>query len=337
MRITKRGIAKRLIGYPAALLLAIGALWAVSIRMPGRSHSAPLDPLSPALQESSEQLRRHVNVLARDIGERNYLRNHALDSAADYVHATLASLGYPVREQSYMVDGKTYRNIEATLIGRTRPNEIVVVGGHYDSVVGSPGADDNASGTAGTLELARLLRDTPLDRTIRFVGFVNEEPPFFFTENMGSRRYALAARQRGDDIVAMLSLETIGYYLDAPNTQRYPPILGAFYPDRGNFIGFVGNVGSRSLVHDVVKSFRSVARFPSAGSAAPKQIPGVSWSDQWSFWKEGYQGVMITDTAPFRNPNYHEVTDHPDSVNYDHIARVLDGVKFVVVELATRR
>lgn len=336
-RLTKRGLIKRAIGYPAFLLIAVAALWIVSIQMPGRSFDGPLPPLSAEQLEIQRRMRAHVDMLAGRIGERNYMKLRALDSAATYIKMTLDSMGYATQEQSYVAGTATYRNIEATQSGRTRPNEIVVVGGHYDSVYGSPGADDNASGTAAVLELARLLKDRPMDRTVRFVAFVNEEPPFFFTEDMGSLRYARAARARGDNIVAMLSMESMGYYSDQPGSQRYPPILGSFYPDRGNFIGVVGNVGSRSLVRRVVGDFRQFASFPSAGSAAPKQIPGVSWSDQWSFWKVGYDGVMITGTAPFRNKNYHERSDRPDSLNYGHMARVVDGVARSVESLASSR
>lgn len=332
--LTKRGLVKRAIVYPAALVVLFATLWIVSIQMPGTSFEGPLPPLNAKQWELEQRLRAHVEMLAGRIGERNYKKRRALDSAAAYIQTMLSSLGYTTEEQPYVFDGATYRNIEATIPGRTRPNEIIVVGGHYDSVFDSPGADDNASGTAAVLELARLLKGQPLDRTVRFVAFVNEEPPFFFGEDMGSRRYARAARARGDDIVAMISMETIGYYSSAPGSQKYPPILGWFYPERGNFIGVVGNIGSRSLVRRVVKDFRSFASFPSAGSAAPKQIPGISWSDHWSFWKEGYDAVMITDTAPFRNKNYHELWDRPDSLNYDHMARVVDGVARTVESLA---
>lgn len=335
--LTKRGIVKRAIAYPAVLLIAVAVLWVVSIQMPGKSFEGPLPPLSAEQLEIQGRLRGHVDMLAGRIGERNYMKMRALDSAAEYIKLTLESVGYATREQTYVAGGATFRNIEAVKNGRTLPNEIVVVGGHYDSVVGSPGADDNASGTAAMLELARLLKDRPTDRTVRFVAFVNEEPPFFFTEEMGSLRYARAARARGDTIVAVLSMESMGYYSDQPGSQRYPPVLGSFYPDRGNFIGVVGNVGSRSLVRRVVSDFRQYASFPSAGSAAPQQIPGVSWSDQWSFWKVGYDGVMITGTAPFRNRNYHEATDRPDSLNYGHMARVVDGVARSVESLASNK
>jgi hypothetical protein len=335
MKITRKGVVKRLVAYPAVVLALVGVLWVVSIQMPGVSHEGPLPPLSNEQRESSRHLRAHVDMLAGRIGERNFGRIRALDSAANYVHATFTALGYGVEEQRYAAKGQSYRNISATLPGSTLANEIVIVGGHYDSVGGSPGADDNASGTAGVLELARLLRDQRPARTIRFVAFVNEEPPFFFTDEMGSRVYARAARTRGDRIVAMLSMETIGYYLEQPGSQQYPPILGSFYPDRGNFVGIVGNVSSRGLVRRVVRDFREHTAFPSAGTAAPMQIPGISWSDQWSFWKEGYDGVMITDTAPFRNKNYHQPWDVADSLNYDHMARVVGGVAHVMLRLAT--
>lgn len=335
LKITKRGLIKRAIGYPAFLGLAFLLLWVVSIRMPGETYAGPLPPLSAEQTELRDNLRAHVAMLAGKIGERNFTRMRALDSAAEYVKARLAANGYDVSEQTFTARGQTFRNLEVTLPGRTRPDEIIVVGGHYDSVEWTPGADDNASGTAAVIELSRLLRNKPADRTIRFVAFANEEPPFFFSEDMGSRRYSKAAKARGDKIVAMLSLETIGYYRDTPGSQRYPAILGWFYPDRGDFIGVVGNIGSRHLVREVVSDFRQFEKFPSQGSAAPKQIPGISWSDQWSFWKDGYEAVMITDTAPFRNANYHELFDRPDSLDYGRMARVVTGVSKTVEHLAS--
>ncbi|HET9426030.1 MAG TPA: M28 family peptidase [Gemmatimonadaceae bacterium] len=331
---TRRGLIQRLIAYPALLLLALAALWAVSIRMPGESFEAPLPALTAEQSASSEQLRAHVEMLAGRIGERNYMRLGALDSAATYVHQVFAALGYTVTEQTYVAGGKTYRNIEAVLPGRSRAKEIVLVGGHYDSVFDSPGADDNASGMASVLELARLMRSVAGERTLKFVAFANEEPPFFYSDSMGSLVYARAARARGDDIVAMLSMETLGYYTDSAGTQKYPPILGWFYPDRGSYVGVVGNIGSRSLVHRVIRDFRASAQFPSAGAAAPTQLPGIAWSDHWSFWQAGYDAVMITDTAPFRNPNYHEISDRPASLDYDRMARAVHGVAAAVRSLA---
>jgi hypothetical protein len=330
----RRQLARRLLAYVGLPALAVALLWGVSIRMPGESFQGPLPPLTPVEDSLRDNLRAHVQFLAGTIGERNYVKRRALDSAAAYVRGTLGALGLAVVEQQFQARGQTFSNFEATLAGSSLASEIVVVGGHYDSTLGTPGADDNASGTAALLELARLLRAEHPDRTVRFVAFANEEPPFFFTEDMGSRHYAKAARVRGDDIVAMLSLETIGYYREGPGSQHYPPILGSFYPGEGNFVGIVGNVSSRSLVHRVISDFRDSTRFPSAGTAAWMRIPGISWSDQWSFWREGYDGVMITDTAPFRNDSYHQPWDRPDSLDYDRMARVVNGVARVVRRLS---
>jgi Zn-dependent M28 family amino/carboxypeptidase len=211
----------------------------------------------------------------------------------------------------------------------------VVVGAHYDSHGNIPAADDNASGVAAVLALARAYaRERPgPERTLRFVFFVNEEPPFFQTDAMGSRVYARRCRARGETIVAMLSLETVGYYCDRSGSQNYPFPLSAFYPSRGDFIGFVGDLSSRRLVKRVVDSFRRHAMFPSQGAALPSGLRGVGWSDQWSFWQEGYPAVMCTDTAPFRNPNYHTPRDTPDTLDFDRMARVVEGLTGVVREL----
>jgi hypothetical protein len=332
----KRGLIKRAIGYPAFLLLALLTLWLVSIRMPGRTWRAPLPPLTPAEDSTRQRLEAHVQMLAGTIGERGQTRMRALDSAAAYIDQTFRALGYRVDEQPYTVGSKVFKNLEIVIPGRTLPNENIVIGAHYDTVIESPGADDNSSGVAGVLELARLLSGGMLDRTVRLVAFVNEEPPFFFTEDMGSRRYARQARERNENIVAMLSMETIGHYSDGDGTQKYPPILGWFYPSRGDFVAFVGNIGSRGLVHRAIASFRSSTQFPSQGSAAPTQIPGISWSDQWSFWKDGYHAIMITDTAPFRNANYHTATDIPITLDYARMARVVTGISRVVEDLSRR-
>ena len=320
-----------LVALPA---LAAALLWGLVVRMPGRSFAGPLPPLSAAEEASRARLEAHVVELAGRIGERNYLRPAALEAAAAYVEGTFTALGYEAASQPFELRGQRFRNVEVTLPGRVRPDEVVVIGGHYDSVVGTPGADDNATGTAAVLELARLLRGVPLARTVRLVAFVNEEPPFFLTDGMGSRVYAREARRRGDRITAMLSLETIGHYTSAPGSQQYPPPLNLAYPSRGDFIGFVGNVASRRLVRQSVGAFRRHARFPSQGAAAPGWIPGVYWSDHWAFWQEGYPALMITDTAPFRNPAYHSAADTPGRVDYAAMARVVHGLAAVARELA---
>ena len=205
-----------------ALLLVLAAGLRYMTHMPGSSHAGPLPPLSGAEAELRDRLARHVAVLAGEIGERNLWRHEALEASADYIESSFQAAGYRVASQHYVVHGKTVRNLEATLPGIARSAEIVVIGAHYDSVAGSPGANDNASGVAALLEIARLLAREQPARSVRFVAFVNEEPPFFYTREMGSRVYARRARERGDNIVAMLSLETIGYYTDATGSQHYP-------------------------------------------------------------------------------------------------------------------
>jgi Zn-dependent M28 family amino/carboxypeptidase len=223
-----------------------------------------------------------------------------------------------------------------TIPGTTKANEIIVIGAHYDSVRGTVGANDNASGTAAVLEMARLLKDKRLARTVRLVAFVNEEPPFFQTEHMGSLVYARLCKKRGDKVVAMFTPETIGFYDDRKGSQRYPAPFNLFYPSEGNFIAFVGNTSSRTLIARSLSSFRKHAQFPSQGAALPGSIQGIGWSDHWSFWQEGWPAFMVTDTAPFRYPHYHETTDTPDKVDYGRTARVVMGLTRVAEDLANQ-
>lgn len=276
-------------------------------------------------------------MLAGQIGQRNIWHYKGLQASAQYIEKVLGDSGYRVGRQEFTVNGMPVTNVEAELRGTSLPAEIVVVGAHYDSVVGSPGANDNASGVAAVLEIARALTHEEPSRTVRFVAFVNEEPPFFMTEDMGSRVYASRSRRRGEKIVAMLSIETIGYYSDARWSQRYPFPLSFFYPSTANFIGFVGNISSRQLVNRAVATFRKQTDFPVESIAAPEILTGVNWSDHWSFWKEGYPAIMITDTALFRYDHYHTLEDTPDKLVYDRMARVVTGITRVVTELAGKK
>jgi len=303
--------------------------------MPGSSYSGPLQSLSACDQEVSVKLKQQISMLAEKIGERNIWKYRNLNASAHYIEKVATELGYEVKKQEYKVENVPVENLEWELIGVSHPEEIILVGAHYDSVSGSPGANDNASGVAAVLEIARLLKRETLSRTIRFVMFVNEEPPFFQTDKMGSRIYASRSRQRGEKIVAMLSLETIGYYCNEKGSQKYPFPFNFFYPDTGNFIGFVGNVSSRSLVREAIDLFRSNTAFPSEGIAAPGWLPGIGWSDNWSFWKEGYPAIMITDTALFRYHYYHSHQDVPDRIDYGRMARVVVGISQIIRELST--
>jgi len=178
-----------------------------------------------------------------------------------------------------------------------------------------------------------MFKDAKPQRTIRFVAFVNEEPPYFKTEEMGSLVHARQARKQGDKVIAMLALETIGCYSDLPKSQHYPAPFSLFYPDTGDFIAFVANPGSRDLLHRTIGAFRETTPFPSEGIAAPGWIEGICWSDHWSFWDAGYPALMVTDTAPFRYPHYHEPTDTPEKLDFERMARVVAGIGRVVAKL----
>jgi len=311
-------------------------IWLFTIRMPGTPFVGRLPPLTLSQRTLAQRLRRTVEVLAGEIGERNDAHPRGLDRAAAYLDSTFHTLGDLVHRQTYTARGRPYVNIELEIPGTVAPDEIVVVGGHYDTAPGAPGADDNASGVAAMVELARAFATTAPDRTLRFVAFSNEEPPSFPTADMGSRHYADAAATRGEHIVAMLSIESIGYYDVEPGSQRYPFPLNLAYPSTGDFIGFVSNLKSRPLLRRAMATFRAAARFPAQGAAAPWWVPGVWWSDHWAFWRKGYPAIMITDTAPYRNVFYHTEADTPDKLDYARMARVVDGLVAVVHDLVSR-
>lgn len=281
------------------------------------------------------RLERHVWTLAGEIGERNVFRPRALDAARDYIAGEWRAQGLEPQLQSYLTHGVESSNLEVVLEGASDGSQSIVVGAHYDSVLGSPGADDNASAVAALLELSRVLAAAPRARSLRLVAFVNEEPPFFFWGQMGSQVYAREARRRGEDIRVMLSLEMLGYYRDEPGTQHYPPFLRWFYPNRGNFIGFVSNLRSRRVLTRVHEAFRNHCDFPSERAAVPSWVPGVGWSDQLSFWRQGYPALMVTDTAFYRYPYYHTAEDTPEKVDYRRLAQVTTGLAGALSELAS--
>jgi Zn-dependent M28 family amino/carboxypeptidase len=287
-----------------------------------------------SVSDLAAALERHVNLLAGDIGERNVLRPAALHAAADYIDRQWAMRGCAVKRQNYLVRGVQCANIEAALSGCAQPDEIIVLGAHYDTVPGSPGADDNASGVAALIETMFLLQALAPRYTVRCVAFVNEEAPFFFGGDMGSLRYARSARVRGDRIRLMLSLEMLGYYRDEPGSQAYPPLLRYFYPSCGNYIGFVSNLRSARRLRWLTNAFQASSDFPLRSAALPWWVPGVALSDHSSFWREGYPAVMVTDTAYLRNPHYHTAHDVPATLDYGRMAAVTRGLAASVASLA---
>jgi hypothetical protein len=343
---------------------AVAAFLWYMIAVPGRSAPSALPPLTDEERALIAPLEAHVRAIASS--EHNLHHPAALEAAARYLEQSLEHVGYRVASQpvesvaimprdlsrerpvdrpandraaavsdraASMTTARLHpRNLEVELRGAAESG-IIIVGAHYDSVQGAPGANDNGSGVAAVLELARLFRDWRPRHTWRFVLFVNEEQPYFQTDMMGSAAYVRRAQERREPIVAMFSLETIGYFSGAPGSQHYPFPLGLFYPTRGNFLAFVANLGSRALLHETIAAFRSSTQFPSEGVAAPSWVPGVDWSDQWAFWRAGFRALMVTDTALYRYPHYHTLRDTPDKLDYERLARIVRGLERTFREL----
>lgn len=290
------------------------------IWMPGRSHRGSLPALSAQEKALAERLRRHVYELAKD------QRNADLERPARYIEQALASHGLSPTSHYFQSAGRQVRNIELN-----PPEAALVVGAHYDTVPGSPGADDNASAVAALIEIAGLLGEERLP--IRFVAFANEEEPHFMGPDMGSWVSAKRSRDRGESLRGMLSLEMLGYYSDRPGSQRYPRLFGLFYPERADYIAFVGDIGARRLVHKAIGFFRKHAAFPSEGVAAPAFVPGITRSDHWSYRNLGFPAIMVTDTAYNRNPHYHRPSDTADTLDYERLARVTLGLAAMLRDL----
>ncbi len=276
--------------------------------------------------DGAARIEAHVRELAGAIGERNVFRPQALRAAADYIEGTWRAQGYAVSAQTYDAYGVACTNLEVSRPGRARPGEILLIGAHYDTVRGCPGANDNGSGVAAMLELSRHFANLTPAITVRFVAFVNEEPPSFFTGQQGSAVYAKAARGRGDDIRLMVSLETIGCYFDEPGSQRYPPLFRYFFPDRGNFLGLVSDFRSGRALRRMARTFRRHSDFPLEHVATFRWVPGVAWSDHLSFWRCGYRALMVTDTAFYRYRYYHTSEDTPDKLAYPALGRATEGL-----------
>jgi Zn-dependent M28 family amino/carboxypeptidase len=314
------------------LVALTGCSWSLS--MPGESwNGTPPNPDAAAIT-LQQSLRRTVETLAGKVGIRNVQRPKALTEAAGFIEAELTAAALTVERQTFVTDGVSTANLIATIPGSRRAREIVVVGAHYDTAAPSPGADDNASGVAAVLELARLAARRRPARTLRFVFFTNEEPPYFQTESMGSLVYARACRARGDNVTAALSIESVGVFSDAPDSQHYPWPFSWFYPSTGNFLAFIGNPASRHLTERATMVFRQHATVGSEAAVLPDSIDGIGWSDHWAFWQVGYAAIMVTDTAVFRNTNYHQPTDTPEKLDYVRLGRAVRGIDAVVVDLS---
>lgn len=302
--------------------LAFYGLW-----VPGQSFSGPPPAATAAERDIATRLMAHITAIASET--HNVQHPAALERSAVAIEAAFRELGFTPQTQVYEVDGATVRNIWVTIEPETTGADVetIVVGGHYDSAHDAPGANDNASGTAATIELARLLKaHRPKHTRIHLVAFVNEESPYWGGPDQGAKRFADLLIQRGEHVRGMLSLETLGWFSDVPGSQKYPTPFNWIYPDVGNFVAFVGMPGSRGFLHEVLEPFRRTATVPTIGGIAPSFIPGIAWSDHAAFAELGIPAIMLTDTAPFRYPHYHRPTDTPDKVNVEVLARIVTGL-----------
>lgn len=273
-------------------------------------------------------LRSIVAELAGEVGARPFRDLPRLAAAADFIESRMAACGLAVSSQPFAYAGRTYRNLVAELTGTEAPQKLLVVGAHYDTVSGSPGADDNASGVAGLLGLARALAAAPRKKTVRFVAFALEEPPVYRSRNMGSYHYAEGLKRSGAEVEGMVCLEMIGYFTDLPGSQHYPlPFMNRRFPETGNFIAIVGNRRSAAFTRRMAEGFRGATDLPLSTLNAPAFVVGIDFSDHWSFGKFGYPALMVTDTSFYRNPNYHTPADLPDTLDYGRMAKVVAGVR----------
>ena len=283
----------------------------------------------------AERARRIVETLAGEYPSRHGSNPRVLNGAASFIEKAFTSLGYQVQSKWYESEGRQVRNMVVEKSGQNPAHSIIVIGAHYDTVVGTPGADDNATGVAGLIELSRLLKEYKNKRTIRFVAFPHEEPPYFFTHHMGSRQYARNLKESGEKIFAMLTLEMIGYAGEGFK-QLYPaPLMGILgrYPKDGNYLALVSNLRSTPLLSMVRRAMRQRGSVGVESLSAPGFLPPLFLSDHSSFWKYGFPALMITDTAFLRNPHYHSSTDTADTLNYEFLAKVVDLVAAAVLAL----
>lgn len=312
------------------ILLLAGALRWMTV-MPGESPSAEFVP-APAEAELAQRLQQHVQQLAQVIGVRSSQAPEGLLGARDYLKASVGSMGLALSALEFETESGTFENLELRLPGKDSNLPELLLCAHYDSYLDTVGADDNASGVAVLLEIARHFASGSSERGLRILFAANEELPFYRTDGMGSRVYAKAARAAGDELLAAVSLESLGTWKTEPGSQSYPFPLGLCYPDRGDFLAFVGDLNSHQLVRRSVAWFRENVSLPSEGVAAPEWLPGIGWSDHASFWEAGYRGMMVTTTAPFRNFNYHTEFDVPVELDYERMARCTIGLSQWVAE-----
>jgi len=324
-------------GAKRLLVFILAAYICLKITTLGWHFLAPHYSGRPSPGASPEKLRAAVTVLSHEIGPRDLFNNNRanLRMAENYILRRFRNSGCEVELQEYMSAGVPVRNIVCVRPGEDAPGETILFGAHYDTF-NNPGADDNASGVAALLDLADYSAGKKFGRTLKFAAFVNEEPPFFRHEGMGSAVFAASAAAKGEDIKAAVILEMIGYFTEARASQRYPPLIGPFFPSRGNYAAQISDIRSAGTAFRIADAFRGASTLPLRTAVLPSFVPGADYSDHRSFWRAGYPAVMFTDTAFYRNPHYHKSSDLPDTLNYEYMASLTDGLRAVLDKLAGR-
>ena len=311
------------------------ALWYM-VRCEGDWQGESLEKQSTIdLDAIKKELQSDIAYL-QELGPRNSENQMAFDQLRKceaWVIQKWQSQGYSVKRHDASIRGRQYYNLEIEIPGTTAPSEIIIISGQFDTLPDSPGANNNGSGMAVLFQLSKLLWNFHPQRTLRLLAFVNEEDPLFGTDMMGSYIYAKGCFERKENIKVMLSLDAIGIYKDSPGTQMLPFPFSLFYPDRGNFLAFIGNLPSRNYVKEVTTGFKKGSSFPIRAGVAPEWVEGVTWSDHSSFWKFGYPGVQITDTGAYRSASHTTKEDTMEKINFDALSRIVVGMYCATIEL----
>lgn len=325
---TRKARRLALFGVAVAAALAGKRLWDM------RAVAAlPMSSPMPAVSPAAQRLEADVRALSMDIGPRNYLFPESLKKAEAHVKAGFAKAGYAVAEQEYRVRPPGVAESAArnftVVVPAARPDApVLVVGAHYDSAPETRGADDNASGTAAVLELARRFQGRAGGAVeLRFAAFSTEEPPFFGTRQMGSAFHAAALKKEGRAVKGMLSLEMLGYYSDVKGSQRYPWPLSLFYPDTADFVGLVSDLSSRAFLREFRSGFKTPKGTKHVASSLPSWIGEITLSDHKCYWDEGFRAILVTDTSFLRYPHYHLMSDTAEKLDYERMADVVDGLE----------
>ncbi len=309
------------------------------MRCEGHWKGEPLEKQMKAeLSEMKEGMESDIEYLQK-LGPRNSENDTSykqLRLCEEWIRQKWESQGYVVKKYTYSVKGKEYSNLEIDIKGRIAPTEIIIISAQYDTLPDSPGANNNGSGIAILFQLSQLLRKHTPDRTLRFLNFVNEEDPFFGTEMMGSYQYAKRSYELREDIKAMLSLDALGIYVDRPGSQKYPFPFSMFYPDRGNFLAFIGDFSSRKYVVQTTRGFKKGSSFSIQAGVVPKWVEGAGWSDHLSFWKFGYPGIMVTDTGGFRSSSHTTKEDTMEKLNFEAMSRIVIGMYCAIADLTRK-